>query len=108
MPKLAQIIQRKIEEEKQSKGLSIRFTYDPKAMRFKNEKGYVVKRKAKLNHSCHRCYNAIPVNTEYYQLHYYGSWNKYPICENCWSGRTMESKNPSQYQETSEFAESDR
>ena len=78
--------------------------YSPKARKFESERGYVVKRKARLNHECHRCGEVIGVNEEYYQLTYYGGRRHYPICESCWSGSEMRAKNPAEYAETEEFA----
>jgi hypothetical protein len=73
-------------------------------MKFRGDNGYVVKVKARLNHVCHICRRTIRSNKEYYRLQYYGSWKKYPICESCWNGTEMDSKNKSKYSETEVFA----
>jgi hypothetical protein len=86
------------------KGLRRKYKWSPKAMKFKGANGYVVKVKARLNHECHICGETIYSNEEYYRLQYYGSWRKYPICESCWNGKEMDSKNKAKYQETEVFA----
>ena len=73
-------------------------------MRFKTKNGYVVKRKARLNHVCHICNETIKPNEEYYQLHYYDSWGIYPVCEGCWSGIGLNARNKVSYKETERFA----
>jgi len=73
-------------------------------MRFQGDNGYVVKVKARLNHECHICGETIEPNEEYYRLQYYGSWRKYPICEFCWNGMSMDSKNEARYKKTKVFA----
>jgi len=84
------------------------FKWCPKAKKFKSEKGYVVKRKAKLNHVCRICGETIRVNEEYYQLRYYDLRITYPICESCWSGKPLSAKNKAIYQETEMFASEGR
>lgn len=84
------------------------FKWCPKARKFKSEKGYVVKRKAKLNHVCRICGKVIKPNEEYYQLRYYGFRVTYPICKGCWSGEQLSAKNKAFYKETEEFASEGR
>lgn len=95
---------RKRNPELVQEALKDQFKWSPKAKRFNSEKGYVVKVKARLLHECDRCGATIDTNEEYYQLHYYGSWTKYPICEFCWSGDRMSSHNEANYKPSKEFA----
>ncbi len=74
-----------------------------KAKKMKGEKGYIVKRKARLNHEC-KCGRTIVPNEEYYQLNYYGSGKKYCVCEDCWEGEELLAKNPSKYKDTDKSA----
>lgn len=86
------------------KGLRRMYKWSPKAMKFKGANGYVVKTKARLCHECHICGETIESNEEYYCLRYYGNYRRYPICESCWNGQKMDSKNKAKYQETEVFA----
>ena len=90
--------------KKRVKGLRAKYQWQPKAMRFKGDNGYVVKVKARLNHECHICGEVIESNEEYYCLRYYGNYRRYPICESCCNGQKMDSKNTSEYRETEVFA----
>ena len=94
--------------KKRVKGLRAMFQWQPKAMRFRGDNGYVVKVKARLNHECHRCGETIHTNEDYYRLQYYGNWKKYAICESCWNGKDMDSKNRATYRETEVFAKEGR
>jgi hypothetical protein len=55
--------------------------------------GFVVKRKARLEHWCKDCKGVIEPGEEYYELklpqYRYGYITK-RICEDCWQGRELE------------------
>lgn len=55
--------------------------------------GFVVKRKARVEHECYDCRCYIEPGEEYYQLTlerpFYGFYTKH-ICEQCWEGRELE------------------
>ena len=54
--------------------------------------GYVIKRKARVEHDCSDCWRIIEPGEEYYQLsleHYhYGFYTK-AICAECWRGKEL-------------------
>ena len=55
--------------------------------------GYVVKRKARVEHDCYDCGDVILPGEEYYQLaleHGFSGWITKPICEKCWLGKELE------------------
>ena len=57
--------------------------------------GFVVKRKARVDHECHDCGGYIEPGEEYYQLtlrsfRSWDGWGTKHICEQCWQGRELE------------------
>lgn len=75
-----------------------------KAIKWKNGKGFTVKRKARINHECHICDGIIEPNKEYYQLNYYEGNKTYPICDNCWTGPKLSAMTTAKFRDSDEFA----